>query len=231
MIQILFLFIIFLIFFLLILLIIPYYYSFSFKYQQKFTYSLSLLLIFIKIKFSSTGKNQILLIEILNFKKRIKLNKNSKRKSTEKQARKFPGSKIKQAVSKNDKVKKPKNKSSLNFDYKLINKENFSHLFKFILDIIKILKADYLKLNLLFSFEDPYYNGLFLAYYYTFKEVFDYPNIKVEVNWQEVIFEADGSIGGKIRPGEIIYHILKFIFSLKSLKIFWRLYQSNSKKG
>jgi hypothetical protein len=104
-------------------------------------------------------------------------------------------------------------------------------LFKFILDIIKILKADYLKLNLLFSFEDPYYNGLFLAYYYTFKEVFDYPNIKVEVNWQEVIFEADGSIGGKIRPGEIIYHILKFIFSLKSLKIFWHLYQSNSKKG
>lgn len=152
-------------------------------------------------------------------------------KLIKKKSKKIVTEKIEKLSSAEIKKKEPKDKSAFNFDFKLINKDNLNHIFSFILQMLKILKMDYLKLYLCFSFDDPYYNGLFLAYYYTIKEFFDYPDLKAEVNWQEVIFEADGSAGGKIIPAQIIFHLFKFIFSIKSIKIFWRLYQLNSKKG
>jgi len=41
-----------------------------------------------------------------------------------------------------------------------------------------------------------------------------------------VMFKGDGALGGTIRPLIIIWNILAFIFSLKTLKIFWQLYKS-----
>mgnify|MGYP000450398184 CR=1 FL=1 len=172
----------------------------------------------------------MLLAEI---KKELKFNADNKITAfIENKSKKIIKEKIGQKSAAEKKEKKSdKSKNKFKFDFKLINRKNLNHIFRFILKLIKFLKMDYLKLSLVFSTADPYYNGIFLAYYYTFKELFDYPDIKAQINWQEVVFEAEGSAGGTIIPLKIFWQLFKFIFSFKSLKIFWQLYQSNSKKG
>jgi hypothetical protein len=233
--KLLFLFLIFLIFLIIFLITLPYHYAFSFKFQEKLIYNFSVSLIFLKITFKADLKKQSLFLEIFNFKKEFKSDDHN-------QITKFIGSKSKKIIK--DKIQKDKTRNKTEKDkkekfrkkkfkiyFKLINKENLNHIFSFIIDLIKKLKMDYLKLNFVFSFADPYYNGLFLAYYYTFKELVDYPEIKAKISWQEVAFMAEGSAGGKIIPIIIIWQFLKFALSIKSLKIFWQLYQLNYKKG
>ena len=234
MLQFLFLSIIFLIFFIFILLLLPYQYAFSFCFREKLNYTLSFSLFFVKIIFKNRDTEQLLSFKIFNFIKELKVNKKNKiEKWIQNKSKKLIKTKFtnKTIADNKETSQKSEKKSKFKFDFSLINYKNFNHLFKFFVKTIKILKPDYLKLKFLFSFDDPYYNGIFLAYYYSLKNLFDYPDIKAEINWQEVIFEAEGSAGGKIVPLESIWHFLKFIFSLKSLKIFWKLYQTNSKKG
>lgn len=232
--QFLFLFIIFLIFFISLLLILPYHYALSFEFKERLNYSFSFSVIFLKIFLKGQKTKQSLFIEIFNFKKELNLDDDDKITAFIKnKSKKLIKDKIdkKTSAEKKEKPAKSEQKSKFKFDFSLINRENLTHIFKFIVEMIKFLKMDYFKLSLVFSFADPYYNGIFLAYYYTFKEIFAYPDIKAQINWQEVVFEAEASAGGKIIPLKIIWQLFKFIFSLKSLKIFWKLYQSNSKKG
>lgn len=230
MLQFLFLFLIFLIFFIILLLALPYHYDLSFNLQDKLNYSFSFSVIFLKLFFEGDIKKQSLFFKIFSYKKEIKLEDNKITSFIENKSKKLIKEKIIQKTAEK-KENQGKSKKKYKFDFSLINRENLNHIFRFIIEMIRILKMDYLKLSLVFSFDDPYYNGIFLAYYYTLKELFDYPDLKAEINWQEVVFEAKGSTGGKIIPLKIIWQLLKFIFSIKSLKIFWQLYQSNSKKG
>lgn len=230
--QFLFLFLIFLIFSIILLLALPYHYDLSFNLQDRLNYSFSFSVIFLKLIFEGDIKKQSLFLKTFSYKKEIKLEDNKITSFIENKSKKLIKEKIEQKTSeKKESQGKSKKKSNFKFDFSLINRENLNHIFSFVVEMIRILKIDYLKLNLVFSFDDPYYNGIFLAYYYTLKELFDYPDLKAEINWQEVVFEAEGSTGGKIIPLKIIWQLLQFIFSIKSLKIFWQLYQSNSKKG
>ena len=230
--QIIFFFIIFLIFFIFLLLSLPYHYDLYFKFKKTLKYRLSISLLFLQLIYSASPEKKLFFIKIFNFKKQFDLNKKNKIAAFIKnKSKKVIKNRIKQkkVTEKNEQPNKSKNK--FNFDYRLINRENLDHIFKFIINIIQFLKLDYFKLKLLFSFDDPYYNGLFMAYYYTLKELFDYPDLKVRINWQEVVFESEGSAGAKIIPIKIIWILLSFIFSTAGLKILWQLYQTNSKKG
>ncbi|MFN2339989.1 MAG: hypothetical protein ABR547_01790 [Halanaerobium sp.] len=231
MLQFLFLFLIFIIFFTILLVALPYHYALYFNFDKTLKYNFAVSVLFLQLIFKGDPESKLFLIKIFSFKKEFKIAENNKVSNfIENKSKKIIEKKIKNKTVPAAE-KKAEKKSKFKFDFKLINKENLKHIFKFIIEMLRILKLDYLKLKVVFSLADPYYNGLFLAYYYTLKELFNYPDLKVEINWQEVVFEANGSAGGKIIPLKIIYQILKFIFSLKSLKIFWQLYQSNSKKG
>lgn len=228
--QFLFIIIIFIIFFIILLISLPYRYDFSLNFKDKLFYSFSVSVLFFKITLKADLNDQYLSLKIFNFNKELKLSDNNKIVSfIENKSKKI----VENKITKNnpEAEKEIVTKAKLKFYLKLITKENLNHIFKFVLQIIKKLKIDYLKLNILFSAADPYFNGLFLAYYYTFKSFFDCPDIKVKISWQEVVFKAEASAGGKIIPIKIILQFLKFIFSLKSLKIFWQLYKSNHKKG
>lgn len=233
MLQFLLLFIIFVIFFIILLLALPYHYVFNFEYRKHLKFHFRCSLLFVQLIFYADSGGKLLTLKVLNFKKALNLEDNNIAKFIKNKSKKVIKNKIanKTADNKKRKQEKSKKKSKFKFDFSLINKNNLNHIFKFILKLIKILKMDYLKLDLVFSFADPYYNGIFLAYYYTLKELFDYPVFKARINWQEVMLEAEGSAGGKIIPLKIIIYFLKFIFSIRSLKIFWQLYKSNSKKG
>lgn len=232
MLQFLFLILIFIIFSTILLLVLPYHYDLYFKYEKKLRYQISFSILFLQLIFRGDSGGQLLFLKIFNFKKQLNINdKNKIAGFIKDKSKKVIKEKIKQKTTTQKKDKPAKSKKKFKFDYSLINRKNLNHIFNFIVEILKNLKLNYLKLSLVFSFGDPYYNGLFLAYYYAFKELFDYPDITVQINWQEVVFEAEGSAGGKIIPLKIIWQLLKFIFSIKSLKIFWKLYQKNSKKG
>lgn len=233
--QFLVLLLVILIFSIIALLSLSFHYQISFLYDQKLQYSFSGSVLFLTISAEKNAEATLLLLKILSFKKEFKLNNFTveantvgnfiKNKTTDFIKEKFE----KDEVVEEEKIKiekKKKKKSKFNFPLRLINKENLTHLFKFLVELIRTLRPDYLKLNLLFSFADPYYNGLFLAYYYTFKSLFDYPELKAAINWQEVMFKGNGSLGGSIRPIIIIWQFLVFLFSAKTLRFLWQLYKS-----
>lgn len=235
MLQILLWLLIILIFFLITVILLPYHYAFSFDFKEKLYFKVFFSVLFLKLFLEGDLKDQSLHIKILNFKKKLNFDKEKSSKFNKDNAVNIIKEKIENKISADKKQEKAitvkKNKNGFKFDFSLLNKENFKHLFSFIIRMLKILKVDYLKLNLLFSFADPYYNGLFLAFYYTIKELFDYPDLKVKINWQEVVFEADGSAAGSIVPLRVLFELFKFVFSVRSFKIYWKLYQANKKKG
>lgn len=232
MLQFIFFLLIFIIFAIILVIALPYHYELYFDFNKVLKYRLTISVIFLEMIFKADSESQLFLIKVFNFKKELNLKDDNKALNyIEKKSKNIFKEKIKAKTEPEAKKQseKSKSKTKFKFNFKIISRENIKHLFKFIIDLLKILKMDYLKLELLFSLDDPYYNGLFLAYYYTLKELFDYPDLKAEINWQEVVFEAEGSAGGKIIPLQIIFHFLKFIISLKTLKIFWQIYQSKKK--
>jgi hypothetical protein len=191
-------------------LTLPYHYALTFNYDRYLRLDFYLSVLLFELNFNILGDKKQLYLQIFNYKKKLSVNISKSKNSS---PAKFIQTKIE--------------KSNFDFPTRVINKKNLIHFFKFLIDLLKRLKPDCFKLYLLFSFPDPYYNGLFLAYYYTFKSLTDYPELKAEINWQEVMFKTDGKIGGYIIPLKFFLTILKFIFSFKSLKVFWQIYKSN----
>ena len=214
--NILFLIFLFLIFLLLILISLPYVFQLNFEYKEKFHYKIVVNNFFLKINHSSnhTGKNKNY-IKLFNYQHNI-ANKDKKKIENEKQNKKG-----------NNKEKKIiKKKRRFRLYIKLFNKRNINHLLCFLLKIYNLIKPDDFCLNFFLSFDDPYYNGLLLAFYHSLKSNFpDFP-LKITINWPEEVIEGRGKAAGKIIPVVIIYHLLFFLFSTQTLKILWQLYKS-----
>lgn len=212
MLQLLFFFFIFLIFLIFLFIVLPYHYDFNFNYSQGLNLNCSLSVLFFKINLDiSNFKNQFYL-QIFNYKKKLSIKNYSSEIKDH--------SKLVLYKLKTDKL-----------ILKLIDKEIIKHFFKFFKNIITEIKPNYFKLNILFSFSDPYYNGLVLAFYSAFKQFSKKSNLKIKINWQKVTFNADGKISGQIIPIKVLFIFLNFIFSLKTFKIFWRIYKSNNKSN
>lgn len=226
--QFLFFLLFFLIFFILLITALPYYYKLSLNYDQNIKLQFWLSILFLQVKIDILDEDNEFQIQIFNYQKIFKTKKIS---SEENKAAKFIQEKGKKffenKFNKDNKEKTNEDKKKFKFPFHIITRENLNHIFSLLIKIIKELKPDFLKLNLQFSFPDPYYNGLFLAYYYTFKELTNYPDLKAEINWQEVMFKVKTSLGGKIIPLKLFLILLNFIFSGKSFKIFWQIYKSN----
>lgn len=209
-----FLFLIFLIFFLFLLLIFSHHYQLTFNYSDNLNLNFFFSLLFIKIKLKASDEGKEFYLQIFKFK--IPLSFTDEHFKI--------GAQSKSIFSN---FSSDKSSFKLTHFINLVNKEYLNHLFKFFKSIISELKPNFFSLNLLLSFADPYYNGLFVGYYEMLRGMTNCSNIKVAVNWQEACFQGDGKIAGRIVPIKILFIFLKFIFSLKSLKLFWQLYKSN----
>jgi hypothetical protein len=123
-----------------------------------------------------------------------------------------------------EKKKEKKNKikdikEKFNTGAALASKENLEHIFFFIIELLKELKPDKFSLFLNLSFSDPYYNGLILGYYYSFKEILKLENFKIKVDWFEPKFKTDSTIEGEVIPIKILFTVFKFIFSIQSIRL------------
>lgn len=228
-------------------LALPLHYSFLVNYDENLIVELSLSLLFLKLKFKLSPKNNLITFNIFNFSRVLSLNdsaviKKSKkfieRKFREKIESKFKGNNI---DDEDDKLNDKNNNANENKSKKrklkfksyliLLNKENISHIFKLIINIFKKLKADTFNLYFLISSADPYYNGLFLACFFTFKEISGFKNMKADIAWGKTIFKTNFFIQGKIIPLKLIFVFLNFFFSLQTFKILKELFKLKYKKG
>lgn len=206
-------FLIFIIFIILFVISLSYNYVFTFNYEKSLSTEIYFGNNLINIKYIKKKDKKISYIKFLGYEKEI-IKNNEKRKKEEI---------IKEKIEKTDKEKK---KSESSFPFKLINKKNIKHIFKFLYKIFKEIKPDSINIDLAIAFSDPYYNGLILANYYSLKGI--YPNLPVSIAtyWDREVIEGQGEIKGKIKPIVILLLIFRFIFSIRTLKMFWQ-YRKN----
>jgi len=189
--------------FILFLLIIPYKYSYQFVYDNGLTYIITIkTYLFIYVK----EKNQNLIhkyIKILGYKKILKGKKRKKE--------------IEKVVDEQKKEKKSE------FPLSIITKKNIMHLLRFIKDIINMIRPNSLKIKTIIGCEDPYHNGLLIAYYYSLKNTCPKLPINLSINWQQKKLHTEGIISGYILPIQILLKLLTFIFSIRTLKVVWKV--------
>lgn len=231
--HIIFFIVIFLILLIILTAVTPYYYFLKLSYKKKMYYQFNLSFLFIDIFLIKNKAQNFLIIKVFRFKKRLNLSllaENNKKKINKSLTKvKNTGSeKIKNIFFSKE---NNKNKSLINFkrNLKIFNRDNLKHLFNFLIQLFSDLKADKFRLDLLFSAADPYYNGLFLAFYYSAKEILDLKNFKAEICWEEIKLEAELEISGRIILAELFLDFLRFVFSFKTLKILKEIYQYNKK--
>lgn len=218
MLQLLFLTLSFVILFLIIIIILPYHYYLSFNYSNNFNFKFRVSFLFFKIIFNFSGDKKVFYLKIFNYKKSFII-KNYKKPVKKAANTIWPKLKEHDFNSSDD-------QSNLS---KELNIEILSHFFSFLKSIINEIKPKNCKLHLVIAFADPYYNALVLAYYYLLEGILNFSDFKVETNWQKSVFKAAGRISGQIIPIRIMFVLLKFIFSIKTIKFFWQLYKSNKK--
>ncbi|MGM0436642.1 MAG: hypothetical protein ACQEQD_00065 [Bacillota bacterium] len=212
--AVIFWFLIFIIFIILFVISLSYHYVFTFNYEKYLSTKIYFGNNLINIKYIKKKDKKISYIKFLGYEKEITKNKEKRKKEEI----------IKEKIGKTDNKKK---KSESSFPFKLINKKNIKHIFKFLYKIYKEIKPDSINIDLAIALSDPYYNGLILANYYSLKGI--YPNFPVSINtyWDREVIKGQGKIKGKIKPIVILYFIFSFVFSIKTLKMFWQYRKIN----
>lgn len=117
----------------------------------------------------------------------------------------------------------------LSFDtseiFEIINKDSLFHMGRFILSLLKIIKLDRYFCNLTVSTSEPYYDGIIMALYYSFIYPLLGSNIKLKPGKNNMVFKVKGEIAGSFIPGKILYRVIIFILSPRSIKLFYNLWK------
>ena len=217
--QFIFIFFILILFFLLTLLIIPYYYQINFYYKDHFHYFLLFKYSFISLKVKGSLSNFELIISLFNHSINL----------TEIPFLNNIGSLAKDIINNENNTKKEIKSIKKKFDFaeiaKIINQNNLNHLFQFIVKLLNHLKNNLLKIKMDLAFSDPYYSGLFYAYYYSFKNLFKKGVFNADLCWQASEFKGDLEIAGKIILIQMLWIMISFLFSLKTIRLLKQFYK------
>ena len=200
---------------------LPYTYQFSFDTKNKHYYSILVSTLSFRLKYSKAKDYNITSISFLFFNKVIKKeNESSKLSQEEKEELK----EIKKKKSKKEKEEKNED-SDKGFPFKLITRDNISHIIDFLVKVFKLIKPDRYNLELILSFPDPYYNGLILAFYHSLISVYPNLSINLKVNWEKEVVESQGKAVGKIIPIILLIHLIIFVLTPKTIKILWQMFK------
>ena len=208
-----------LILFILIILTISISYNYYIKtsYKESFEVYAVIYTFLFEISFIKNKEKEEGFFKILGFKKKFSTD-------SDKKVGNFVEQKIKDKVKekskevKKEKDDKDKKKFSFSFIKSLITKENIKHIFKFLKDIILMVKPDKFKTDLFIGFDDPYNNGILAAYYYTLKSIYPKIPINITISWEKEKYNFENITKGSIRPISIFIRILSFIFSIPVIK-------------
>ena len=107
----------------------------------------------------------------------------------------------------------------------IINRDNLRHLGDFIISILKIIKPKEYSLEIFLGTSDPFYDGVFLAIYYSIVYPLAGNQIKLKTGWDEMIFTSRGSAAGRFRISELLYRFLIFILSPQTWRILYKMWE------
>jgi len=216
----------FIVFIALFLIIIPYNYILQFSYKDNLRYQIVVKTIIFSLVLEKKEGHEEKHFKIFGIKKELKdesekIEKDNKKSKTKED--------IKNKVK--EKVKKEAKKRKFDFPQNIISSENIFHVFRFIRDILKMLIPKQFKLYFLLGLDDPYQSGLILAYFHTLKGIHPKLPVNIDIDWQKEVYEAEGKISGYISPGQLLFRLLIFIFSTKTLKIGWEIIKYKRNKN
>ena len=226
--MIILLFILYLFLFILLLalffLSIPYKYLFYYSYTENLNFKMSVSTFFLSLVYIKEEQKESTYIKIFSFKKEFE-KKSSEKESEEKKIK----DKIKNAVKKNAKKEKKKKKKS-GIPFSIIRYENIKHIFQLLIDLLKMILPKHLRLYFLIGLEEPHLNGWLIASYYSLKGIYPKLPINMDIDWEKETYESNGELSGYIIPIQIIFRVLTFIFSVKTLKILWKVFKYKRSK-
>lgn len=214
-------FFIIIIFLVLFILIIPYNYYFKYSYDEFLSYEISIKILFFSFVIKKIKDEQYKYFKIFNYKKEIEVKNKREQKQVkeEKEVTEY----AKKKIEKENKEDKEGKKSD--FPFKLITVDNIKHIFKFIKDILYMIKPDHIDTNLQLGLEEPHHSGTILGYYYSLKGLYPDLPLKLFINWEEEKVAVNGKVTGNIILIQIIMRTLFFILSVRSIRIGWNIYK------
>lgn len=185
-----------------LIIITPYTYIVEGDNIEGFGFEFSVLIFFKKLGFTYrqlSSKEKQMTINIFNFSKKISDNHNKEQKPK----------KIKKAKDKKSKKKKTKKKRIMS----RINKKIIKNIINMIQRILKEISPKRISIDAKIGFEDPMYTGLIYGLYSEFSYFLKKWNMLIDPVFNDEIFKFNFSIAGRIRIYNIIFILLKFIFS------------------
>lgn len=89
--------------------------------------------------------------------------------------------------------------------------ENIKYVMNFLKDLAQSLRPKSGKIEFLVGFQDPYYNGILLAWYYSIKSGFSNFPVILNIVWEKEVIKSTGNIKGYIIIGGLIWRIISFL--------------------
>ncbi len=121
------------------------------------------------------------------------------------------------------KPEKEKKGQRFGFPRFLLKKENLKHILRFCIELLAMLKPRVFRLDVKVGFVEPEYNGLALAAFYSLKTVFPDFGLNWETAWEQEHAEADGEIAGSVVPARVLWHVIVFLLSARTLRMLQEL--------
>jgi hypothetical protein len=202
---------------------IPYKYLLYYSYTENLYFKMSISTFFFSFAYSKEEQKESTYIKVFSFKKEFE--KKSSEKETEDKKLK---DKIKEKVKKKSKKEKKKKKSGIPFS--IIRYENIKHIFQLLIDLLKMIIPKHLRLYFLIGLEEPHLNGWLIASYYSLKGIYPKLPINIDIDWEKENYESNGELSGYIIPIQLVARILVFIFSVKTIKILWKVFKYKRSK-
>ncbi len=205
------------IFLLLILLLIfwPVSYKGRFSYEENFACEFKLETLFIRFCCRRDERGGECRIKIMGFT--FFRQKKEKEKSRPEDEKKLPGEDA--GVDIFEKIKYLPEV----FRGEIFSRGNLAHLKKHLIRLLSRLMPRTYRISLNVGCPKPHWNGLILSFYYAFIYPRTGDKITCSIDWERELFVGRGEFEGCFSPAEIIFILLFFLFSRRTVKMIYHI--------
>ncbi|UNC92912.1 hypothetical protein [Candidatus Contubernalis alkaliaceticus] len=119
-------------------------------------------------------------------------------------------------------------KDSSKFIKVFMKRSTLEHMLSLLWDLLGILKPEKLEIRGEIGLEEPHLLGWLLAFLWSFKSLCNIFRIELQPLWDREHYDLEVNLEGKMVPGAVLFRLLKFLFSKRTLEI-WRQWRKQKK--
>lgn len=109
------------------------------------------------------------------------------------------------------------------FRGEIICRANLVHLKKHLVRLLSRLIPHSYRISLSVGCPEPHWNGLILSFYYALIYPRTGDRITCQIDWERELFAGRGEFEGRFSPVEIIFILLLFLFSRRTMKMIYHI--------